>query len=117
MDKQADLWCALVGRMHVVYDPGIQVPGSRWVLLFQARRNDLIPYTKAHARSIAHPLDDSESRLSVLNAYENWRRTIAPSVLTNAQSDVRRKDQHLAKKLAAAIAMHRHRLEGMGIPY
>lgn len=116
MNKETDLWCASVNRMHVVYDPGIQVPGSRWVLLFQVRRNGLIPYTKAHARSVAHPLGDSESRLSALKAYENWRRTMMTSVLTNAHDDVRRKDEHLAKKLAAAIAMHRHHLEKAAIP-
>lgn len=117
MDNEADLWCASVGEMHVVYDPGIQVPGSRWVLLFQARRNGLLAYTKAHARSVARSLGDSKSRLNVLQAYENWRRTVAPSELTNAQSDVRRKDEHLSEKLAAAIAMHRHRLKEVDIPY
>lgn len=117
MDKETDLWCASVNRMHVVYDPGIQVPGSRWVLLFQVRRNGLIPYTKAHARSVVQRLGDSESRLSALKAYENWRRTITSSVVTSAQSDLRRKDEHLAKKMAAAIAMHRHRLEELAVPY
>ena len=111
-----DFWCASLNGMHVVYDPGIQVPGSRWVLLFQVRRNALIPYTKAHARSVARPFGDPKSRLNVLQAYENWRRTITPSVLADAQSDVRRKDEHLAKKIAAAIAMHRHHLEEVDIP-
>lgn len=63
------------------------------------------------------PLVIPKSRLNVLQAYENWRRTVAPSELTNAQSDVRRKDEHLSEKLAAAIAMHRHRLKEVDIPY
>lgn len=117
MDNEMDFWCASLNRMHVVYDPGIQVPGSRWVLLFQVRRNGLIPYTKAHARSVARPLGDPESRSRVLKAYENWRRAITPSVLTDAQIDIRRKDEHLAKKMAAAIAMHRHHLEEVAIAY
>jgi hypothetical protein len=103
--------------MHVVYDPKIQVRGSRWVLLFQVRRNGLIPYTKAHARSVLLPIDDSETRMGALQAYENWRSTVAHSILTDAETDVRRKDEHLEKKLAAAMAMHRRCLERAAIPY
>jgi hypothetical protein len=117
MDTETDFWCGSLNGMHVVYDPKIQVPGSRWVLLFQVRRNGLIPYTKAHARSVLHPISDLESRLSALKAYEYWHRTATHLTLADAASDIRRKDEYLEKKLANAIAMHRHCLERVAIPY
>lgn len=117
MITETDFWCGSLNGMHVVYDPKIQVPGSRWVLLYQVRRNGLIPYTKAHARSVLHPISDPESSLSALKAYENWRRTVTDSTLTDAESDIRRKDEYLEVRVASAMAMHRRCLEKVAIPY
>jgi hypothetical protein len=61
MDAQAQIWLGSFNGWHVAYDPKIQLPGSRWVLLFQVRRNGLISYHKAHARSVLHSLSDRES--------------------------------------------------------
>jgi len=117
MDLEMDVWCGVLNGMHVVYDPKIQVRGSRWVLLFQARRNALIAYTKAHARSVLDPMSKPESRAGALQAYENWRQTVAHSILADAQSDIRRKDENLARKLANATEMHRRCVEKLAIPY
>lgn len=117
MDKDIDVRCGTLNGMHVAYDPQIQIPGSRWILLFQARRNGLIAYTKAHARSVMRPFRDSDTRLSVLKAYDSWRGAVTPSTLMDAGNDVRRKDEQLEKKIAAATAIHRGRQEKLAIPY
>jgi hypothetical protein len=117
MHTEKELWCGSLNGLHVVYDPKIQIPGSRWVLLFQVRLNRLLPYTRAHARSVLHQISDPESRLGALKAYENWRQTATDSMLANAASDIRRKDEHLEKRLAHATAMHRGSLEKMAVPY
>jgi hypothetical protein len=117
MDAETGLWFGTLNGMHVVYDPEIQVPGSRWVLLFQARRNCLIPYHKPHARSVLHALSDPDSRVGVLAAYRAWRLSAAQSTLNEAMNDIRRKDKHLEEKQANAIAKHRRSLEKMSISY
>ena len=117
MDMEMDVWCGVLNGMHVVYDPKIQVPGSRWVLLFQARRNALIAYTKAHARSVLDPMSKPESRASALKAYEDWRQTVTHSILEDAKSDLHRKDEKLERKLANAIEMHRRCVEKLAMPY
>jgi hypothetical protein len=117
MDAETELWFGTLNGMHVVYDPEIQVPGSRWVLLFQVRRNCLIPYHKSHARSVLHALTDPDSRVGVLRAYQAWRRSAAQSTLDEVIDNIRRKDKHLEEKLANAIAMHRRSLERVSIAY
>jgi hypothetical protein len=117
MDRETGLWFGSLNGMHVVYDPEIQIPGSRWVLLFQVRRNCLIPYHKAHARSVLHPLNDGDSQVGVLKAYQAWRRSAAQSTLDEALNDIRRKDRHLEGKMANAIAMHRRSLAKASIAY
>ena len=117
MDATSRKWLGSLNGMHVLYDPEIQVPGSRWVLLFQVRRNGLIPYHKAHARSVIHPLSDHESGASILQSYEHWRRSITQSTLDEAANDIRRKDEHLKDKLTHARAMHRLRLEKASVTY
>lgn len=117
MDAETQIWLGSLNGMHVVYDPEIQVPGSRWVLLFQVRRNCLIPYHKAQARSVMHSLGDHESRAGMLQAYELWRRSATQAALDDAANDIRRKDEHLTAKLANASALHRRRLEKVSLAY
>jgi hypothetical protein len=117
MDTKKELWVGALNGMHVVYDPEIQIPESRWVLLFQVRRNGLIPYHKPHARSVLNSLSDPDTRVEILQAYEAWRRTATQSLLDDAANDVRRKDEHLKERLANALAMHRRSLEKVSIAY
>lgn len=113
----AELWFGTINGITIVYDPGIQVPGSRWVLLFAVLHQRLVPYQKAHARSVAKPLHHEESRLAAASAYEEWRRTKSETTLTEARNDVHRKDVFLAKKLEDIIHKHRHNLDKESLPY
>jgi hypothetical protein len=117
MDVWSKLWIGIINGIFVVYDPEIQVKDSRWVLLFAIRHNRLIPYQKAHARSVAKPLNDREKLSTALSAYQESRRTMPKSVLEDAAEDVRRKDAVLAKKLTDVTAKHRRRLEGNSFLY
>ena len=51
----AELWFGTLNGISVVYDPDIQVSGSRWVLLFAVPHQRLIPYQ-------SHTLAASQSR-------------------------------------------------------
>lgn len=117
MDVGTDLWLGTLKGISVVYDPGIQVQGSPWVLLVALPHKRLIPYQKAHARSVAKPLADHEDRLAASEAYVAWRRTAPKSALDDAADDVRRKNAFLAKKLQDITAMHRRRLESSSLFY
>lgn len=112
-----DLWFGTINGISVVYDPDIQVAGSRWVLLFAVLHQRLIPYQKSHARSVARPLHDTESRVAVARAYEAWCQIRPQTTLSDAANDVRRKDAFLAKKLEDVTTMHRRSLERQSLPY
>jgi hypothetical protein len=108
---ETELWFGTLNGITIVYDPAIQVPGSRWVLLFAVIHQRLIPYQKAHARSVAKPLHDEESRVAAAGAYEGWRQSRSETMLTEASNDIHRKDVLLARKLEDIIHKHRCSLE------
>ena len=117
MDTANNPRAGVLNGIAVVYDPNIQVPKSRWVLLYAVPHKRLIPYHKAHVRSVAQAHSDHEARLRALGAYSNWRQTTASSVLEDAAEDIRRKDTFLSEKLAKIIETHRCRLTDHSLPY
>ncbi len=96
MEAGKRLWAGILNGISVVHDPNIQLPNSRWVLLYAVPHQRLIAYQKSHARSVTHAPSDPDTRTSALQAYETWRRTVPTSVLEQAVTEVRRKDAFLA---------------------
>lgn len=101
MDAARDVWVGTLNGITVVFDPWLQVSGSRWVVLYAVPHKRLIPYQRAHARSVTHPCEDSELCRSAIEADTAWRRETPESALQAVQADVRHKDDVLAKSSRA----------------
>ncbi|HEY0682498.1 MAG TPA: hypothetical protein VGD45_09215 [Steroidobacter sp.] len=112
-----ELWFGTLNGISVVYDPSLQVAGSRWVLLFAVPHQRVIPYQKAHARSVSKPLHDTQRQLAAAEAYQAWRATTSAAKITEAMEDIRRKDAFLAQKLEGVRVLHRRSLERQMLPY
>lgn len=70
-----DLWIGSINGLHAVMDPTIQVQGSRWVLIYLAIHRRLVPYEKAHGRSIWKNFGGGADEAGLLRAeYRAWWR-------------------------------------------
>ena len=112
------LWVGAINGAHVVYDPGLQVPGSLWVLLYLVNRQAPIPYRRRHARTVAIKHDASHpERARNLERYLAWRGALNSQKLEDLFSDIRRKDRTFELEMEVTRSKHEAFLRPRGEKY
>ena len=112
LPAQLILWLGSINGLHAVVDPSIQVDQSRWVIIYIALRKRLIPYEKAHGRSIWKDfVGDDEEAERLRTDYLGWRADQGDKAIEAAVGIVRKNDVLTARRLAEAERRHRERLE------
>jgi hypothetical protein len=113
-----DLWIGSINGLHAVMDPTIQVQGSRWVLIYLAIHGRLVPYEKAHGRSIWKNFGGDADEADRLRAeYRAWRALQPPEHMAAMIQVIGKNDELTAARLACAEAKHRARLEKQSLQY
>lgn len=116
MTDTQGMWAGAINGIHAVFDPSIQLEGSRWILLFLVAHARLVAYERAHARSISRAIDLKDAQ-EALETYERWRQTQERSTIEAAIDALRVKDETTTKRIARATAMHQKRLEKRAVTY
>jgi hypothetical protein len=110
--QQPSLWLGSINGLHAVVDPSIQVDESRWVIIYIALHKRLIPYEKAHGRSIWKDLSGEDDDAERLRAdYQGWLAAQGDGPVAAAKDLVGKNDVVTARRLADAKDKHRARLE------
>jgi hypothetical protein len=113
-----NLWIGSINGLHAVVDPAIQVQDSRWVLIYLAIHKRLVPYEKAHGRSVWKDFGGDEDEANRLRAeYRAWYALQSPEQMAAAVEVIKKNDAVTAGRLANAEAKHRKQLEKRSLPY
>jgi hypothetical protein len=113
-----DLWIGSINGLHAVVDPTIQVKDSRWVLIYLALHQRIVPYEKAHGRSVWKEFAGEKDDADRLRAeYCAWRMRQRAEDMAAAVDIIRQHDVVTTRRLADAEAKHRARLEKRALRY
>lgn len=106
-ESDTGLWVGAINEVHVVYDPALQVPGSRWVLLYLVNREKPVPYRRRHARTVAVKHDASHPEyLRNLERYLGWRGALNSEQVQALFNDIRLKDGTLEEETETTRGKH-----------
>lgn len=102
------LWVGAINGVHVVFDPQIQINGSRWVLLYLVAHGKVVAYRRRHARTVVQRhAREHPQREANLAHYRSWRLGLSAEALEALREDLRRKDATLEQEIASTEQLHK----------
>ena len=117
-NSHSDLWAGSVHKARFVFDPDVQVDGSRYILIFLTQNEKLIPFLRSHLRAHTQPLSASHpERESYFDLYWKWRARVSDKDLEKIHYETKIKDEELEAKYQDIRKSHQEFVQSQGIEY